>query len=420
MLLGLTGAPSTFMRLMNTVLRPLIGKSVVVYLDDILVYSKSWPEHMQHLREVMDTLRQEKLFVNLEKCSFAQTKLKYLGFIVFSEGLKVDQEKVKAVLSWTTPTNATELRSFYGLASFYRKEFMVYTDHQDLKFINSQTKLNVRHTKWVETLQSFTFMLRHKSGKSNQVADALSRRIAVLTTMSVEVPDFASMKDQYETDEDFQRAWAYAKNPVTDNGDLFDEYFLQDGYLFKGKQLCIPVGPMRENIIKELHSGGLGGHFGRDKTVTLIEDRYYWPGLRKKVAKFVAQCKICQVSKGASQNTGLYEPLLVSSEPWTDVSMDFIVGLPNTRRGHKSVFVVVERFSKMAHFIPCKKTVDAGQVADLFFKEVVRLHGLPRSIMVQVVAYHAKKTKEVLQIVKENLHMAHNRMKQQEYKGRSE
>ena len=126
---------------------------------------------------------------------------------------------------------------------------MVFTDHQALKFINSQTKLNVRHAKWVETLQSFTFMLRHKLGKSNQVADALSRRTAMLTTMSVEVPDFTTMKDQYETDEDFRRAWAYARNLATDSGDLFDEYFLQDGYLFKGKQLCIPVGPMRENII---------------------------------------------------------------------------------------------------------------------------------------------------------------------------
>lgn len=116
---GLTGAPSTFMRLMNTVLRPLIGNCIVVYLDDILVYSKSWPEHMQHLREVMDTLQREKLFVNLEKYSFAQMKLKYLGFIMSNEELKVDQEKVKAVLDWLTPTSATELRSFYGLASFY-------------------------------------------------------------------------------------------------------------------------------------------------------------------------------------------------------------------------------------------------------------------------------------------------------------
>eukprot|EP01018_Ginkgo_biloba_P015785 Gb_20037 [translate_table: standard] len=314
---GLTGAPSTFMRLMNTVLRLLIGKSVVVYLDDILVYSKSWLEHMQHLREVMDILRREKLFVNLEKCSFVQTELKYLGFIMSSEGLKVDLEKVKAVLTspmteclrgklfqWTTATQrsfeqlkkkmseapvlalpnfnkvfevecdasgvgigvvlsqegrpvaylseklnearqkySTYDKEFYALVQalkYWRhyllpKEFVVFTDHQALKFINSQTKLNVRHAKWVEMLQSFTFTLRHKSGKSNQVVDALSHRTVMLTTMSVEVADFASMKDQYEIDKDFQRVWAYAKNPVTYSGDLFDEYFLQDGYLFKGK-----------------------------------------------------------------------------------------------------------------------------------------------------------------------------------------
>jgi len=87
---GLTGAPSTFMRLINTVLKSLIGNCVVVYLDDILVYNRSWPEHMQHLKQVMDTLRHEKLYVNLEKCSFGQTELKYLGFIVSSEGLKMD------------------------------------------------------------------------------------------------------------------------------------------------------------------------------------------------------------------------------------------------------------------------------------------------------------------------------------------
>ncbi|MGP0580467.1 integrase zinc binding domain-containing protein, partial [Paenibacillus peoriae] len=67
----------------------------------------------------------------------------------------------------------------------------------------------------------------------------------------------------------------------TDSGDLFGDYFFQDGYLFKGKQLCIPDNPMRENIIKELHSGGLRGDFGKDKTVDLVEDRYYWPGLKK-------------------------------------------------------------------------------------------------------------------------------------------
>ena len=132
-----------------------------------------------------------------------------IGAVLSQEGRPVAYFSEK--LNEARQKYSTYDKEFYALVQalkYWRhyllpKEFVVFTDHQALKFINSQTKLNVRHAKWVETLQSFTFTLRHKSGKSNQVADALSRWTAMLTTMSVEVLDFASMKDQYETDEDF-------------------------------------------------------------------------------------------------------------------------------------------------------------------------------------------------------------------------
>jgi len=133
--------------------------------------------------------------------------------------------------------------------------------------------------------------------------------------------------------------------------------------------------------LQEAHGGGLMGHFGMKKTEDVLASHFFWPKMRRDVERYVSRCTTCNKAKSRLNPHGLYMPLPVPSVPWEHISMDFVLGLPRTKRGRDSIFVVVDRFSKMAHFIPCHKSDDATKVADLFFREIVRLHGVPNTIV---------------------------------------
>jgi len=133
--------------------------------------------------------------------------------------------------------------------------------------------------------------------------------------------------------------------------------------------------------VRVVHAGSLVGHYGENKIALVLKEHYYWPSMDKDVQDILRRCATCQIAKSYSLPQGLYTPLPIPTSPWVDVSMDFILGLPRTQRNKDSIFIVVDCFSRLAHFIPCNKTNDAPLVAELCFKEVMRLHGIPRSIV---------------------------------------
>ena len=147
-------------------------------------------------------------------------------------------------------------------------------------------------------MQNFTFVIKHISGTANKVVDALSRKCLLPQEFRVKILVFENLRDMYAGDADFGEAYEAVENPVLRDRSPWIEYVIQEGLLFRGNQLCILKCSMRENLLKEKHSGGLAGHFGHDKTFSKLRESYFWPGIRSKVKRFVDRCRVCQHSKG--------------------------------------------------------------------------------------------------------------------------
>ncbi len=493
---GLTNAPATFQRLMNDIFQDVVDDFVVVYLDDILVYSENPQQHEEHLRKVLDRLRQHSLKAKPSKCSFFQEEVEYLGHRVGYGKLRPTEDLTKAIHQFPVPHTTKQLQSFLGLANYYRRfvpnfssiaapltaltgktrfiwndtaqktfehlkhlltstpcllipnpnkpftvetdasdtgigavltqdghpvafesakfteaekrypvhdkelaavihacrkwrpfllgtAFTVLTDHRSLTHFFQQPSLNSRQQRWQEFLVDYNINFQYKPGKENQAADALSRIPVITTQIMIHASiDERKLREEYQNDDLAEDIFNKVKSNADSQWMAKDELLYFVPTQFDEPRLYLPAGEIRVWAIHKAHDHTTAGHRGITKTYARLARQHYWPRMLQDVQRHIRYCDACQRTKASRQSPpGLLMPLPIPSRPWESVGMDFLGPVPVAETGESYILVVVDRFSKMAHFFPLKKGFRQEDVADLFLEQIVRLHGLPSSIV---------------------------------------
>ncbi|WVZ75795.1 hypothetical protein U9M48_023826 [Paspalum notatum var. saurae] len=373
---GLINAPAYFINLMNKVFMEYLDKFVVVFIDDILIYSKMEEEHEEPLRLVLQKLREYKLYAKLSKCEFWLDPVPFLGHIVSKGGIMVDPSKISSIMDWKVPEVVKEVRRFLGLAGYYRR------------FIESFFKIAKPMTSLLEKGVPFIWT------KERQAAfEELKKRLTttpVLTlhdqTKSFTVYCDASKEGLGCVLMQEGKVIAYASRQLRKHEVKYPTHDLElaaVGTVWYKNWICVPdVDSLKKLILSEAHDTAYSIHPGSTKMYHDLKEMFWWYGMKRAVAEYVAVCDTCQCVKAEHQRpTGLLQPLNIPDWKWEEISMDFIVGLPRTQKGYNSIWVVVDRLTKVAHFIPVNTTYSGARLAELYISRIVCLHGVPKRII---------------------------------------
>ncbi|WKA08967.1 hypothetical protein VitviT2T_026647 [Vitis vinifera] len=313
------------------------------------------------------------------------------------------------------PTHDLELAAIVFALKLWRhylygENFEVFSDHKSLKYIFSQKDLNARQRRWMETLEDFHFTLQYHPGKANVVADALSRKAqCVLSGLVVYewkmydyISEFNPCFDVHDSGACFctlvaqptilqKVIEAQRKDKKLEcmrsqimAGDVVEGWNIHsNGGIHFLNKLCVPNdAQVKEEVMKEAHHSRFTVHLGETKMYHDLKRQYWWQGMKRDISQFVSKCLTCQQVKVEHQKpAGLLQPLPIAEWKWDHVTMDFVTGLPRTPQSKDSVWVIVDRLMKSAHFLPMSITDSVIVLSKLYVKEIVRLHGVPLSIV---------------------------------------
>ncbi|GJW67597.1 putative reverse transcriptase domain-containing protein [Tanacetum coccineum] len=380
---GLTNAPAIFMDLMNRVCKPYLDKFIIVFIYDILIYSKSKEEHKEHLKIILELLKKEELYAKFSKYDFWLSKVQFLGHVIDSEGIHVDPAKIESIKDWASPKTPTEIRQFLGSENFvvycdashkglgavlmqkkqfiayasrqlkvheknyttydlelgalvfalkmwrcylYRMKCVVFTDYESLQHILNQKELSMRHRRWLELLSDYDCEIRYHPRKAN-VTEARKEENYV-------TKDLYGMIKKLEP-----RA---------------------DGTLCLRNRSWIPCFVnLRALIMHESHKSKYSIHPGSDKMYHDLKKLYWWPNMKAEIATYISKYFTCARVKAEHQKpSGLL-----------------------TSTGQDTIWVIVNRLTKSARFLPMKETGSMEKLTRQYLKEVVSRHGVPVSII---------------------------------------
>ncbi|GJW63508.1 putative reverse transcriptase domain-containing protein [Tanacetum coccineum] len=437
---GLTNAPAVFMDLMNRVCKPYLDKFVIVFIDDILIYSKDEKEHEEHLKVILELLKKEKF-----------------------RGIHVDPAKIESIKDWASPKTPTEIRQFLGLAGYYRRfiegfskiaksmtkltqkgikfdwgekeenafqlikqklcsapilalpegseDFVVYcdashkglgavlmqrekviayasrqlkvheknytthdlelgsvvfalkiwrhylygtkctvfTDHKSLQHILDQKELNMRQRRWLELLSDYDCDIRYHPGKANKPENLVNEDVGGIIRRDIP-------KERLEP--------------------------CADGTLcLHGRSWFPCYGDLRSVIMHQSHKSKYFIHPGSEKMYQDMKKLYWWPNIKADIATYVSKCLTCVRVKAEHQSPlGLLVQPEIPEWKWDNITMDFITKLPKSQ-GFDTIWVIVDRLTKSAHFLPIRENDPLDKLARLYLNRIVARHGIPASII---------------------------------------